>query len=202
MKYITIDGLSGSGKSTTGIAVAKQLGWEEKEANCEMEKGMFGTISALIERGFYPYSVVSESLQAFMVSRALIDAQESPFVLTSYFWLDLTHFYYHPNDGNILQMLDVVLDLFVDKLPIASFFLNIDTQTRYQRIFERESRQDGYFKVNNIDIDVSENKEDEGALRFFEWLQSKVDRVPIHIIDNANVSIDEVAAQIVEKLTD
>jgi thymidylate kinase len=200
MKYITIDGLSGSGKSTNGIALAKMLDWEEKEANCEGEKDVYRMLTSVIEKGFYPYSLISQKMQTFMVLRALIDAQKEPFVLTSYFWNELSHFYYHPNDGNIRQMLNVFLELFADKLPVASFFLKVDTQTRYQRIFERESREDGYFKVNCIDIDVSENKEDERALKFFEWLQSEVDVVPIYIIDNTNVSINEVTTQILEKI--
>lgn len=212
MKYITIDGLSGAGKTTQAKRIVSQIGWHELNrenfrsaveqtwdmgviaSNLQVEREQTHThFGGRISRFAHTISDIA-------VLRQAIDSQTHDFVVGDHFWSLLTHCYLHPNDGNVDQLLEIFMAAFSDKLPVASFFLRTDPGSRNLRILHRNANTDGYFSIKDVEVNASHNRDDADTLRYYQWLQTQVDVVPIHIIDNTNVSIDEVTTQILEKV--
>lgn len=200
MKYITIDGLSGAGKSTQARCIQERLGWNElnREEARTVNEMAWKLVGSAYNLGV---NLFAEVISNIAVLRRAIDSQRDNFVVGDHYWGLLWHCYMHPNDGNVNQLLDVFMATFADTLPVASFFLKTDPRLRNIRILHRNANVDGYFSIESVEVEASHNGDDGDALQYFEWLQSKVDSVPIHIIDNTDVSIEEVTSQILEKIT-
>lgn len=196
-KYITIDGLSGSGKSTQGKAVGRSLGgWDY--ANFENDFTLIDQITELIELRRFKCSDFAKTIQNFALLRWLVDGQANNFVVTNYFWLHIRGI---PSDkafSEIRQLVHLFKDMLADKPPLASFFLDTDPNVRYQRVFTRDSDQSSYYKIEDIQINIEDNTDDQRAREYFEWLRSEID-IPIHIINN-NQPVEQVTADILSKL--
>ena len=212
MKYITIDGLSGAGKSTQARCIEERLGWvelnRENFRSAVEQTWDMGVIASNLEIEHEQththfgghVSQFAHTISNIAVLRQAIDSQKSNFVIGDHFWSLLTHCYLHPNDGNVNQLLEIFMATFSDKLPVASFFLGTDPGSRNLRILHRNANTDGYFSIGDVEVNASHNRDDADLIRYAQWLQMQVDVVPIHIIDNTNVSIEDVTNQILEKI--
>lgn len=199
MKYITIDGLSGAGKSTQARCIEERLGW------VELNREEFRTVNEMIWMLSGPkyelkVSHFAEVINNIAVLRRAVDTQTDDFVVGDHFWSLLWHCYLHPNNGNVNQLLEIFMAAFSDKLPVASFFLGTDPNSRNVRRLHRNANADEYFSIEAVEVNASHNRDDADLIRYAQWLQAQVDVVPIYIIDNTDVSIEDVTNQILEKL--
>ncbi len=213
MKYITIDGLSGAGKSTQARCIEERLGWvelnRENFRSAVSQTWDMGVIASNLQVEDDEHvnthfggrvSQFAHVISNIAVLRQAIDSQKWNFVIGDHFWSLLTHCYLHPDDGNVNQLLQIFIATFSDKLPVASFFLRTDPNSRNVRILHRNANVDGYFSIGDVEVNASHNRDDADLIRYAQWLQTQVDVVPIYIIDNTNVSIEDVTNQILEKI--
>ena len=183
--YITIDGLSGAGKSVQADRVSKALGWKSVSID---DMKSFGEHIWQMNFGGPGYDQLSKLLYDLALIRAHIDYATEDFVFCDNFYRLLWTFYLK-NLG-----IDEALSVFQQAVPrpIASIYLNVDARERHMRKFYVGN--ENLYRIENIDFLTEMNHDEEDFCEFFQWLSKRIPH--IHILDGTK-SVEAVTDEIV-----
>lgn len=190
--FITIDGLSGAGKTTQAEAVAKEL---------EFEAVSIDILRNMIEWNLqfrhpnFNYNNVSSIVANMSLIRCLIDCVETNFVIADNFWRLMWTIYREQGRleaANLLGIFLRVLQVNGGELPVASFCLHVPPYQRHVRTFKR--RLPPSVEVQDVDINVEKDTDENSFLEYITWLKESYDF--IHIIDGTQ-PVETVTAEIV-----
>ena len=199
--FITIDGLSGSGKSTQCDAVGKSLGWRVWQVD-ELRVAFH----FFLDKTFRSRSNIETVMIPYNISLtyALIKSRIGNFILDDHFWR--IFWIYYKDHGKektepFIQFFIKMLRSNIDEVPIASFYLSTPSRFRFVRKVNRYSNHliDSNFHIDQNTITANTDDENDILLEYFEWLKEFCDF--IHIIDGTQ-SIETITARIVEVTND
>ena len=188
--YITIDGLSGAGKTVQAERVSEALGWQVRAID---SLKTFGEQIWSMAFGSGSDDKLSKFLYDLSLIRGYIDYTEEPFVFSDNFYR-LIWTKYRDNLGT-----DKALSLFQQALPapVASICLHVPAQERHLRQFRREA--EGLYRIDDIKISTEMNRDEDDFMEFFRWLS---ERIPyIYVLDGTQ-SVESITDKIVEIVHD
>ena len=188
--YITIDGLSGAGKSVQADSVAEVLGWQVKSID---QLKTFGEQIWYMEFGSPGDDQPSKFLYDLSLIRGYIDYTQESFVFSDNFYR-LIWTNYRDN-----LWVDEALLLFQQALPapVASICLHVPAQERHLRQFRREA--EGLYRIDDIRISTEMNRDEDDFMAFFSWLSERIPH--IYVLDGTK-SVESITNKIVEIVHD
>lgn len=205
--YITIDGLSGAGKSEQAEHICKQLDWDLR--SIDDQKG-FGEYIWKASFGDCEDHRISKLIYDLALTRAHIeyalDAERS-FILVDSFYRLLWHFHRENKSSptrfgvNLLELIELwqsCLSLCRGALPDASFYLHVPAIERHLRQINRDEGF-GLFEVKHLELTTERNTDEDTFYAMFEWLGQHIPN--IYIIDGAQ-PIDDVTATILKVINE
>lgn len=188
--YVTIEGLSGAGKTVQAERVAEALGWQVRAID---SLKTFGEQIWSMEFGVRRDDKLSKFLYDLSLIRGYIDYTKEPFVFSDNFYR-LMWTKYRDNLGA-----DKALSLFQQALPapVASICLHVPAQERHLRQFRRGA--DRLYRIDDIKISTEMNRDEDDFMEFFRWLS---ERIPyIYVLDGTQ-SVESITDKIVEIVYD
>ena len=199
--FITIDGLSGSGKSTQCDAVRKLLDWRVWQVD-ELRVAFHFFLNKVF-RGISDIDTVTIPYNISLTC-ALIKSRIGNFILDDHFWRIFWNYYKDHGKEKTKLFIQCFIEMLrsnIDEVPIASFYLSTPSRFRFVRKVNRYSNYliDSDFHIDKNTITANNDDENDILLEYFEWLKEFCDF--IHIIDGTQ-PIEAITSEIVEITND
>ena len=190
--FLTIDGLSGAGKTVQASKIAKRF--ELKHVSIDMFIDLLRNIEFLATEAHHD-NTFTAVLRNLMFIRLMRGQWGNDFVLADNFFRTIGSFW--RNRAEMERVLDFFREgLLIErgKEPDASFYLHVDARHRELRRLYRDEKQLNTYKLENVSITTEHNSDDLRSLEFNQWL---AERLPyFHIIDGSQPE-EKVTADII-----
>lgn len=187
--YITIDGLSGAGKSEQAERICERLDWDLRSIDDQkghgegIWKAVYGDCEAhRISKLIYDFSLIRGHIEYAR------DAGRS-FILVDSFYRLLWAFHrenksaptrFGVNLSELIELFQNCLSLCRGALPDASFYLHVPATERHLRQIRRDEGF-GLFEIKGLELTTGRNTDEDTFYAMFEWLSAHIPK--IYIID-------------------
>ena len=196
---ITIDGLSGAGKTTQAHNLSQLLGIPHVSTDSPSLIMREVCWAYTHNHGDHHFVSLLRNLLLFRFMQEGDRGWGQDFICADNFFRMLTRFYRKPERDEYLSFFRRCLTMDAGQEPVASFYLHVLASERELRRIYREQQKYNTFKFEDLKISTAHNSDDADFREFFQWLQ---ERVPyIHIIDGAQPE-EKVTADMMKILKD